>query len=240
MRTRVQTPINLSYCSKRLGESRTGIIERIEPNIKDRIYSSFVIRGSYKLIKVNVEKERKRKTEKKNHSSKYQTTTSFRSHNTISRRGNDANENPLLRWSCFPFSPSPSPSFSLLFQVELNPKHFIRVVLARLTIHYTLVNSVQEVSATASAKNLIGHRYSSHQISFTFITGDGSCSSTHTRYITPQHGHAYNMDTHTHTYRDACIRATCINQRRCLASHSCLFLVRGRPTSAIHALRREY
>lgn len=107
MRTRVQTPINLSYCSKRLGESRTGIIERIEPNIKDRIYSSFVIRGSYKLIKVNVEKERKRKTEKKNHSSKYQTTTSFRSHNTISRRGNDANENPLLRWSCFPFSPSP-------------------------------------------------------------------------------------------------------------------------------------
>lgn len=65
MRTRVQTPINLSYCSKRLGESRTGIIERIEPNIKDRIYSSFVIRGSYKLIKVNVEKERKRKNRKK-------------------------------------------------------------------------------------------------------------------------------------------------------------------------------
>lgn len=63
------------------------------------------------------------------------------------------------------------PSLPLLFQVELNPKHFIRVVLARLTIHYTLVNSVQEVSATASAKNLIGHRYSSHQISFTFITG---------------------------------------------------------------------
>lgn len=65
MRTRVRTPINLSYCSKRLGESRTGIIERIEPNIKDRIYSSFVIRGSYKLIKVNVEKERKRKNRKK-------------------------------------------------------------------------------------------------------------------------------------------------------------------------------
>lgn len=240
MRTRVRTPINLSYCSKRLGESRTGIIERIEPNIKDRIYSSFVIRGSYKLIKVNVEKERKRKNRKKT----TPPNTKPRLRSVLITRS-VVEETMQMKILCSddpasPFLPPPSPSLSLLFQVELNPKHFIRVVLARLTIHYTLVNSVQEVSATASAKNLIGHRYSSHQISFTFITGDGSCSSTHTRYITLQHGHVYNMDTHTHTHRDACIRATCINQRRCLASHSCLFLVRGRPTSAIHALRREY
>lgn len=124
------------------------------------------------------------------------------------------------------------PSLPLLFQVELNPKHFIRVVLARLTIHYTLVNSVQEVSATASAKNLIGHRYSSHQISFTFITGGWFVLASIYAHIHTQ----YSMDMHTQTHREACIRATCINQRCCLASHSCV----GRPTSAIHALRREY